>query len=446
MAFKHLSETGVYRLSLTSEDEKYFYIEIRAMKPGVNRNNWDFTLDGIKAHGDTFINQPILIAYNGDRIGEGHNFDMTLNRKTGKYEADFRNADAERIVGEVTASRVEEQTGETWLILSARIWKYYAQQLVAHILEVKAMDVSVEVEVAEDYEIRDDGVEVFDNWTGLGVTILGEGVNPAIEGARLRALSMSDEYKRMRILAASYVPQSTNSKTGGLRVMNEAMKKMLADAMKEFGVIVGFSADGKYASVLRTNGIPALYPVDSFNEKDGVVQSHFVNAAITFSANIAGEDGANETITCTAEDLITVKNAELEAANEKCEQAESDCKAAKDECAKANARIEELENAEKERNLAAMTSAFDSAVSAHNNSVDSKEAITEEDMNVIHNSINEGKYANVDEVIGEFKKLAYDKHQAANKKEDKRFAWNSFAGNQSATGEDAIIAKFGGAQ
>ena len=119
--FKSLSEKGIYELSVMREDEKYFYVEIRALKPGVNRNNWDFTLEGIKKNGQTFVGQPLLIAYVGDKIGDGHNFDLTLNPNTGELEADFRSGEAERIVGEITDYRMEEQVGENWLVLSASI-------------------------------------------------------------------------------------------------------------------------------------------------------------------------------------------------------------------------------------------------------------------------------------------------------------------------------------
>ena len=106
----------------------------------------------------------------------------------------------------------------------------------------------------------------------------------------------------------------------------------------------------------------------------------------------------------------------------------------------------ELEKAEKDRLLKEMMSAFDDAVNAHNLSVEACEAISEEEINVMHNSINEGKYTDVDAVVGEFKKMAYDKHAAATKKETKTLAWNSLDSNKNTPqGEEAIIAKFANA-
>ena len=441
MAFKELSETGVYSMALTTQDEKYFYVDIQAMKPGVNRNNWDFTLEGLRNNGSTFEGQPLLCAYKGDKIGDGHNYSIKYNPITGEMQEDFRGADAERIVGEITSSRMEERASEMWLVLSARIWKFYAQQLVDYLIDTKAMDVSVEVEVADGYEVREDGVEVFEKWTGLGVTILGQGVTPAIEGARLRALAASEEYKEMRLKAASYVPNNCNSIKGGNGFMNEALKKVLSAAMTEHGTLFGFSADGKYASVLRTNGTPALYPVEDFNENDGVIPSKFIGASIVFSAEIIVGEG-KETVLCGAEGICDAANAEAETAKAEAEKAKEECEAAKTECASAKARIAELEKAEHDRKLAEMTKAFDAAVNAHNITASAAEKITEEEVNVIHNSINEGKYTDSDQVVGEFKKLAYDKHIAASKKENKTLAWDVKDGSPAPSGEEAVIASF----
>lgn len=436
MLEKLLAESGVYQLRLNSVDDRYFYVDILAMKPGVNRNHWDFTLSGIQKNGKTFAGMPLLVAYKGDKIGDGHNFTYTHNRVTGEIEADFRGADAERIVGEIPEDadiRVEKVNGEDWLILPARIWRYYAQQLTAHIASNKTMDVSVEVEVAEGFEVREDGVEVFEEWSALGVTILGQGVTPAIEGARLRALAASEEYKTMRLRAATYVPEKKHN-NGGI-FMNEALKKMLSEAMKDYGTIVGFSADGKYASVLRNSGVPALYPLANFNESDGVIQSAFMNASVTFTASATDENGEAETILCDAGDFIAVATAEAT-------EAKSECEAAKQECAKANARVEELEKANAEREVADMTKAFDAAVASYNNSAETSEQITAEEVNTIHNSIKEGKFDSADEAIGEMKKLAFDKREANAKKQVKTFAWDIAGGADPVVGEDAVIAKF----
>lgn len=446
MTYKQLSQQGVYSMSATllNEDERYYYVEIRAMKSGVNRNNWDFTLEGIKKNGKTFAGQPLLIAYVGEKIGDGHNFEYEYDPITGALTPDFRGADAERIVGEILddikVEEVVEMNNESWLILPARIWKYYAQQLVDYLAENKVMDVSVEVEVEDNYEVREDGVEVFTEWTGLGVTILGQGVTPAIEGARLRALAMSDEYKKMRTLAASYNGKS-NSNKGGRVIMNETLKKALASALAEQGTFLGFSADDKYASVFRKNGVPAFYPCAEYNEADGIVASKFIDARLVMSADIVnGEE--TETVTCNAANILDAANAEAETAKAEVEKAKKECEQAKQDYEKASARVAELEKAESDRKLAEMTKAFDDAVKAHNLTASQAEQITDEEINVVHNSINEGKIADADSAIGEFKKLAYDKHVAAQKKDDKKFAWNNIHVNAAATGEEAIIAKY----
>ncbi|MHC1722455.1 MAG: hypothetical protein AB9836_04520 [Aminipila sp.] len=212
--FRSLAEKGVYTLSVVREDPRYFYVEIRAMRSGVNRNNWDFTAESIEKNKNTFRGQPILCAYKGSKIGGGHDFDMTYNYRTKQNEPDFRGSGAERIVGMVPMDaevRIETIDGEKWIVVPGIIFKYYASQLVDYIKECNTLDVSVETIVSEENtETLDNGVERFNDWYGVGITILGKGVAPAIDGAKIRALSESQEFKKMQLKAASYNSDKAN--------------------------------------------------------------------------------------------------------------------------------------------------------------------------------------------------------------------------------------------
>ena len=91
------------------------------------------------------------------------------------------------------------------------------------------MEVSAETNVLE--MSKDGDVEIFTKWEGLGVTILGEHVAPAIPGAQIAALAAMDkEFRQLKLRAAALAndqgndedpkPQNT-SREGVKRTMNK---------------------------------------------------------------------------------------------------------------------------------------------------------------------------------------------------------------------------------
>ena len=63
------------------------------------------------------------------------------------------------------------------------------------------MEVSAETQVLESH--TDGDIEVFTDWVGIGVTILGDDVAPAIPGARIAALAaVREEFNSVKLRAA----------------------------------------------------------------------------------------------------------------------------------------------------------------------------------------------------------------------------------------------------
>ena len=96
-------------------NRKLYRVEIWALNDRVNRNGWKYI--NLASHLSEFQDIPILTAYlrDGRVIGDGHNFDMRTDPKTGEQYASFTAADAERIVGWVPkdANIRLEAEGET---------------------------------------------------------------------------------------------------------------------------------------------------------------------------------------------------------------------------------------------------------------------------------------------------------------------------------------------
>lgn len=197
------------KLRLLERQTEFLYpIEIWLVNDQVNRNKWQYP--SVVQKKDLFAGTPILVAYIGNRVGDGHNF-QTRRDENGEEYASFVSADSERIVGALSEKpediRVEEVNGVKWLVAKGFLWKWYAAELVSKIetdsLRGREMSVSIETLVSKSH--MDGDVEVMDEFLVLGTTILGDGVAPAVENARIIALQeIESEFKILKVRAASY--------------------------------------------------------------------------------------------------------------------------------------------------------------------------------------------------------------------------------------------------
>ena len=197
------------KLKLLERQTEFLYpIEIWLVNDQVNRNKWQYP--SVVQKKDLFAGTPILVAYIGNKVGDGHNF-QTKRDENGEEYASFVSADSERIVGALSEKsediRVEEVNGIKWLVAKGFLWKWYAAELVSKIendsQRGREMSVSIETLVSKSHMNGD--VEVMDEFLILGTTILGDGVAPAVENARIVALQeIESEFKILKVRAASY--------------------------------------------------------------------------------------------------------------------------------------------------------------------------------------------------------------------------------------------------
>ena len=113
-----LMESGELRV-LWQVNEYLYDVELWLLNAEVNRNKWKFI--NLEEHRALFAGTPILIAYinKGAGIGDGHNFELRRDPKTGKERPSFTAETAERIVGSLSDDprdiRLEERDGVTYL-------------------------------------------------------------------------------------------------------------------------------------------------------------------------------------------------------------------------------------------------------------------------------------------------------------------------------------------
>lgn len=319
-------------------NEYEFGVELRVMREGLNRNGWDYR--NLEANYLSFVGQPILCAYVGNRVGDGHNMEEVRDPATGKTRYSFMGGTAERIVGALSDDKADfkitEENGEKWLIAKGKLWEFYAPELVNKIVRAGTMEVSAETDITEEH--KDGEIDVFTAWNGLGVTVLGDGVAPAIPGANIKALAaLSDEYKNAKLKAAAYLAQNSNpqnepqlkKKSKGVKSKLKAFNKsMIAETQKRFNgyTVLGGAEFEDCTRVCLMNAEGKMFRY-TFNSGDVTVvpekmEAICANAVITLTDDCSIEFDMDEFTGKINSDLVTV-NAELAKAKQDLENANS---------------------------------------------------------------------------------------------------------------------------
>ena len=188
-------------------------VEVMLLNDEINRNNWRYL--NLEEHRKLFADTPLLVAYKGKKVGDGHNFDEVRN-PDGTVTASFMSATAERIVGWFKSEsdiRMETIGNKTWIVGIGYIWKWYAQELVAKLRgQGRANDgMAVSIETLIDEMHIDGKTEVYTKYQVLGTTILGDDVAPAVKDAAIRALSAigTTGIRELTLRVAAANPQPT---------------------------------------------------------------------------------------------------------------------------------------------------------------------------------------------------------------------------------------------
>lgn len=256
-------------LRVLRQQNPFLYdVELWMLNEKLTHNNWRFI--NLEEHRALFAGTPILIAYinQGAGIGDGHNFKVRRDPKTGRERPSFTDADAERIIGSLSDDpediRLEERDGVTWIVGKGSLWKWYAPEVVDKIASdaVQGRNMSVSIEALIDSFHMEGDVEIEERYTPLGTTILGDHVAPAVDGARV--VAMAGGFEAMKLRAASYREGTQGTKKGGSMTMNKKSAERLAPKFPGYKII-GLSADEKQVALADQAGNTFSY---TFGEDD----------------------------------------------------------------------------------------------------------------------------------------------------------------------------------
>ena len=326
---KLVSFTGSLRV--LSEGEGLLQkVEVMLLNDEINRNNWRYL--NLEEHRKLFADTPLLVAYKGKKVGDGHNFDEVRN-PDGTVTASFMSATAERIVGWFKSEsdiRIETIGNKTWIVGIGYIWKWYAQELVAKLRgQGRANDgMAVSIETLIDEMHMDGKTEVYTKYQVLGTTILGDDVAPAVKDAAIRALSAigTTGIRELTLRVAAANPQPTEEsendngsegKPGPVKnkektLMNSKLNKELAALFPDFRFI---SATENSVALCSADGDFYRVPYSVENGQIIPGAKTVVNAVV-----VLGE--GDEAISLPLDDLRNEDKAKIESLTAKLNDAE----------------------------------------------------------------------------------------------------------------------------
>ena len=396
---------------METANPKLYAVEIMALNSEVNRNNWQFI--NLEKHLSEFLDIPILTAYvmGGNVIGDGHNYNMKRDPKTGKDYQSFTASDAERIVGWIPKDesnvRLEVIDGTEWVIVKGNLWSWYAKELVDQIARQGSMEVSIETLVTEEHQ-REDGVDVEEKYLVLGITILGNGVEPAVAGANIKTLSELSELRSNMaeniLKAASYAKPEENSledepsadessdnipkdneNKGVKKRMTYFSRKELAELGKKFPDFKVLAAVQDENGAIRVclmakDASTSVYKMDSID--DTIVPEKFRRAVAKVNF-ILGEDCDNAEI--DACEMTEEMAAEVAEACDNAAKLQAQLNAA-------NERIKAMETAERTRRVQAAKDKAKAVLNGLNANRAAKAQFEDSILDTVIADIDAGKY------------------------------------------------------
>ena len=470
------------KLKVLSSTNKYLYpVEIWALNEKVNRNNWQYTR--IADRLELFRNIPILIAYEGGGliVGSGHNYDLRRD-KNGEEYASFTAADAERIVGWVHDKaniRIEkDEEGTDWVVMDSFLWAWYSKEAVDAIASEQGRGMSVSIETLVTEEHMEGDVAVEDDYVVLGITILGAGVQPAVESARIKSLSHLSEMREAMhgnvLKAASYIEGKTSETVQEKIILNERMRfnmtyfsrKQCAELSKRFDgytvIVAGQDDKGIHVAMLSDNGDFARYDMNSVDETIAIERIRVCDGTVTFDCDNAcgdncdnAEENCDNALSVGLSEAMEAMNSVLTKANEARDRVEAELQKANDSLTAAMGTIADMRNAENARRVLSAKAVAKRTLSAWN--ATSAFEIPDSMLDAVNKDIDGGMYtervnaegawigeADVEQRVKALCADEQQKHNQANAEKNKTtFIWENLPGDSDDGSVAALLKRKG---
>ena len=392
-------------LRLMEDKNPLFYrVELWLLNAKDNRNKWRFI--NLERHMRKFAGTPVLTAYvkGGEQVGDGHNFRMVPDQETGEMVPTFTDATAERIVGAINEdaddmSMKQDGEGVEWIVGIAKIWKWYARELVAKIKEAakqgRGLPVSIETLVTDSY--MDGDVEVETEYEILGTTILGDHVAPAVADARVKALqALTPQFKELKLRAAAYEkaaekPQTTDKNKGVKHMSKNLTKqqmKMLAQKLADHTLLYAGEAENGTITVLAASKSGEILTCSVSSVTDEISADMLTPRQLSAAVS----EGAEIDVGAVLEKMLSAANAENKVLSDQLREKDEKLNSTAADLAAANQRITVMETAEKKRRVNAAKEAAKAELEKINSARDSAERINAECINEVLEAADKGEF------------------------------------------------------
>lgn len=204
------SENGLYNIPSQMEnysnddvDSNLMKVRIKFNKTGKNYNWTKFTKEALVDAEPTLKNIPILayIKCTDEELAkydfDGHNTMTKIVETPNGYKVEYKYL--ERPIGVIPETNnvtyEEGDNGEEYCVCDGYVWKTYSNEGYEIIKNSEYKSVSMEIREREGHYDDEDDYYDITKFTYQGITVLGDDVEPAIEGANLTKYSSMDTYK-----------------------------------------------------------------------------------------------------------------------------------------------------------------------------------------------------------------------------------------------------------
>lgn len=215
-------------------NQDFLTIEIDAISSAYpNRNNSYFTPESLRKAIPSFYNKPILGHFDilkndfGGHDDGGIAYDSQLDSLYYDYLAPGSEIPLGMIRQEDTV-KIVEKNKLNWIVCTSAIWVKYNYKQVKRLLKTGRKKISVEVEILNSH-FDEKGIEVIDEFSLMGITILGDDLETGIADAGLKVLDLIDNaiyQKKERCLAFAYQELEKNINNSEDPVKNEGVSEI----------------------------------------------------------------------------------------------------------------------------------------------------------------------------------------------------------------------------
>ena len=311
-------------------NQDFLVVEMKAISNAYpNRNMSHFTKEAMEKAIPTFYNKPVLGAFFVDKNDfDGHNGDLVYDKELEESFYDYTSEGAEIPLGVIREQdKVEvyqELDGLYWTKFTCALWCKYSYRAIKRLLKSPNGKYKISVEVEVNKWHMDNDIEVIEDFTYLGVCILGNDYTTGIANAEMTIPEITSNalfQKKQKCLSFAY------------NALENKDTKVFSDELTQVSDPVVSNENPKEEISMEVGQTTTEKESSMLDEKNEVIQVEDSKVIMSTEDNTPedskkNEDSKKETETCedtkeveSCESADCVDSKETESCTESCEDA-----------------------------------------------------------------------------------------------------------------------------